>query len=131
MASKTLGIREFRAALKRLPEDMRREVFEAVSKTAKGVHQKGRANIASMTTKRSGDLSRLYRVGLSRKALSARVGYLSEKSRGAAFYARFINDGTSKMQARPFHTNAVESERELDTQRMVRARDDALRRVLR
>lgn len=126
MASKMTGVREFRAALKRAPNDLRDEVLTAVTTTVNGVHAKGKANIASMTTKRTGELSRNYRKGISRKQLSGRVGYLSAKARGAAFYARFVNDGTSKMQARPFHTNAIESERELDTMRMVAARDRVL-----
>lgn len=124
--SRMTGVREFRAALKRAPNDLRENVLQAVTETVNGVHRRGKANIASMTTKRTGELSRNYRKGISRKTLSGRVGYLSAKARAAAFYARFVNDGTAKMQARPFHTNAVEAEKELDTVRMVAARDRVL-----
>lgn len=129
MASKMTGVREYRAALKRAPEHLREEVGAAVQETVVGVHTRGKENIASMTTRRTGELARNYRRSFSKKSLSGRVGYLSAKARDVAFYARFVNDGTVKMAARPFHTNAVEAERELDTQRMVKARDDVLARL--
>lgn len=120
------GVREYRAALKAAPAHLRDQVSEAVKATVVAVHARGRANIASMVTRRSGNLSRLYRKSFAKKSLRGRVGYLSAKSRTVAFYARFINDGTVKMSARPFHTNAVEAEKEINTQRMVRARDKML-----
>lgn len=129
MASRMTGVREYRAALKRAPEHLREEVFAAVKETVDGVHARGKANIASMTTRRTGKLAFWYRKGVSKRSLSGRVGYLSAKARDEAFYARFINDGTVNMAARPFHTNAVEAEREIDTQRMVKARDDVLARL--
>lgn len=129
MSSHMTGVREYRAALKRAPEHLREEVFRAIKETVDGVHARGRANIASMTTQRTGQLMRWYRKGLSRKGLSGRVGYLSSGARDLAYYARFVNDGTINMVARPFHTNAVEAEQELDTARMVKARNDALARL--
>lgn len=131
MASRITGIREYRAALKRAPAHLREEVFEAVKDTTESVHARGKANITSMTVRRTGILYRNYRRSLSKASLRGRVGYLSESARDAAFYARFINDGTVKMAARPFHTNAVEAEREADTARMVRARDKAIGRITR
>lgn len=126
MASTMTGVREYRAALKRAPNDLRENVLAAVTETVNGVHARGKANIRSMVTRRSGELDRNYRKSISKKSLSGRVGYLSAKAREAAFYARFVNDGTIKMSARPFHTNAVEAEMELDEARMVAARDRVL-----
>lgn len=128
MASKMTGVRVYRAALKRLPAHLREEVAESIQETVNGVHSRGKANIATMTNEQSGDLNRLYRKSNAPKTLRGRVGYLSAASRAKAFYARFVNDGTIKMAARPFHDNAVEAEQELDTARMVKARDDAFRK---
>lgn len=129
MASYMTGVREYRAALKAAPDHLRDKVAEAVKATTFAVHARGKANIASMVKRRSGTLARRYRKSFSKKTLRGRVGYLSTASRADAFYARFINDGTVNMPARPFHTNAVEAERELDTQRMVKARDNMLGRL--
>lgn len=129
MASRMTGVREYRAALKRAPAHLREEVADAIKQTVDGVHARGLANIDAMTTARSGFLRRYYNKSVGRKSLRGRVGYLSSTSREVVFYARFINDGTVKMAARPFHTNAVEAEQELDTARMVKARDDALARL--
>lgn len=127
--SEMLGIREYRAALKRAPADMREQVFGAIKTTVDGVHGRAKGNIASMVKKRSGALDRNYRKYVSRQNLTGRVGYLSAAAAAKAFYARFVNDGTSQMPARPFHTNAVEAEKELDTARMVKARDDVIRKM--
>lgn len=129
MASRMVGVREYRAALKRLPQHLKDEVATSIKTTVDAVHARGKSNIASMVTRRTGTLDRNYRRSVSKKSLKGRVGYLSAAARSAAFYARFINDGTIKMQARPFHTNAVEAEKELDEARMVQARDKALRRL--
>lgn len=131
MASKMTGVRETRAALKRAPKALKDNVLAAIKETVDGVHARGKANIAAMVTKRTGALDRNYRKSVAPKSLRGRVGYLSDAARAAAFYARFINDGTVKMEARPFHTNAVEAEKELDTQRMVTARDKALQALVR
>lgn len=124
--SRMHGIREYRAALKRAPAHLRDGVGDAVKQTTEAVHARGKANIDSMTTARTGELRRNYRRSFSKTSLKGRVGYLSAKARDAAFYARFVNDGTVKMAARPFHTNAIEAERDADTARMVKARDRVL-----
>ena len=132
MASRITGVREYRAALKFASPHLRDRVLEAIRATTIAVHARGKANIASMTTRRTGELSRLYRRSVSKKTLRGRVGYLSAASRGKVFYARFVHDGTAStgfgkgITARPFHDNAVEAEHEQDTQRMVRARDKML-----
>lgn len=126
MASRMTGVREMRAALKRAPDNLKDGVRDAIQKTVDGVHARGKANIAAMVTNRTGNLFRLYRKSNAPKTLRGRVGYLSAASRDGAFYARFVNDGTVKMEARPFHTNAVEAEKELDEARMVKARDHML-----
>ena len=130
------GIRQMRRALKRLPDDLKDQVRKEMQITLDGVHARGRANIAAMIPKagndvRTGNLKRLYRKSKVGKALKGRVGYLSRASFRKAWYARFVNDGTVKMTARPFHTNAVEAEKERDTRRMVLARNKAVTLALR
>lgn len=129
MASRMTGIKEYRAALRRLPADLKEDVAAAIKTTVDGVHARGKANIQSMVKRRTGTLEKNYRKSVAKKALRGRVGFLSAKARSEAFYARFINDGTVNMAARPFHTNAVEAEQEADTQRMVRARNLALAKL--
>lgn len=126
MTSRMTGIKEARAALKQAPSVMKDEVIAAIRQTVNGVHSRGQSNISSMVTQRSGALLRNYRKSVRTASLTGVVGYITAKARSEAFYARFINDGTVKMAARPFHTNAVESEKEADQGRMVKARDRVL-----
>lgn len=126
MASRMTGVRQYRADLKRAPAQLKESVADAIRETVDGVHGRGKANIAAMVISRSGALARNYRKSVGRKSLRGRVGYLSAKARDEAFYARFVNDGTINMAARPFHTNAVEAEMDLDQSRMVKARDRVL-----
>lgn len=126
MASRMTGIREFRSALKDAPDALRDRIYRAIKTSVDGVHARGLGNLASMVQRRTGTLARNYRRVANRQGLSGRVGYLSDKARTEAFYARFINDGTSRISARPFHTAAVEAEEDADTRRMVEARDDVL-----
>ena len=82
---------------------------QAISETVDDVHQAGRENIDAMTTQRSGRLRKWYRKSIRLKGARGLVGYLTRTARGktGAFYARFVHDGTSKTQARPFHDHAV------------------------
>lgn len=78
--------------------------------TVREVAAEGRANIRAMTRRRSGQLLRFYRSSVSRGAIAVgRVGYLTARAKRSAFYARFINDGTREIAARPFHSLAVEA----------------------
>lgn len=129
MPSKIEGIREMRRDLRRAPEMLRERVADAIRETVDAVHRRGRENIASMVERRTGLLAQNYRKRVSRQSLVGRVGYLSRKSQAETFYARFVNDGTRRAEARPFHTEAVEAERERDLQRMIDARDAALRPI--
>ncbi len=127
MASRIVGARKWQRAMKQLPDDLRANVADALKETVDAVHARGKANIASMLTRRSGELEKNYRRSVSKKSLKGRVGYLSRKAASAAFYARFVDGGTINMAARPFHTNAVEAEREHGERRMREARDKAIR----
>lgn len=127
--SEMLGIREYRAVLKKAPAELRAEVFEAIGTTVNGVHARAKSNIRTMVKRRTGVLEKNYRKYVSRQNLTGRVGYLSSAARAAAFYAGFVNDGTQNAPAKPFHTNAVEAEKELDTARMMKARDDVVRKM--
>ncbi|WP_216671389.1 hypothetical protein, partial [Mangrovicoccus sp. HB161399] len=67
------------------------------------------ANIGSMTTRRTGKLRSWYRKSLRKAKVSGFVGYISAKARSAAYYARFVHDGTLRQDARPFHERAVDA----------------------
>lgn len=82
-------------------------VSAAIAKTVVDVHRAGLENIDAMVSKRSGRLRRFYKKSLRAKGARGLVGYVSAKARRAAFYARFVHDGTSKQKARPFHDHAV------------------------
>lgn len=97
-----------------------------IRETVEEVHREGRANINAMTTKRTGRLLRGYKKAIREGGAVGLVGYVSAAARRVAHYARFINDGTSKMQARPFHDQAVNSEAGNHAKRMRRAQQAAL-----
>lgn len=97
-----------------------------IRETVEEVHLEGRKNIDAMTDKRTGRLRRWYKKALRKGGSVGLVGYVSRKARSAAYYARFVHDGTSKTKARPFHDQAVNSEAGNHAKRMRRANADAL-----
>lgn len=107
--SKIIGVAEARQALRNAPKYIRFLAADVIEDVIKSTHLDAKANMNSMgIKKKSGNLSRFYRRSINKKKLTGRVGLLSSRARKKAFYARFINDGTEKMTARPFHTAAVE-----------------------
>lgn len=120
--AKIKGVRAVRAALKKAPPELRKQVGEVVESAVKSVHTQAKANLSAWigtspraTVTVSGKqeprrlLRRLYRMSVSKSALNGRVGYLSKETRAKAYYARFVHDGTAHSASHPFHQNAVDA----------------------
>lgn len=105
--SRLKGAVKARARARQRPDILDRQVAAAISDTVDEVHQAGRANIDSMVKRRSGLLRRRYRKQVRRNAMTGLVGYITKSAQRAAFYARFVHDGTKFVTARPFHDLAV------------------------
>ena len=101
------GFRKARAKSRRRSEALDANVRVAIAETVTEVRRDGLDNLASMTKKRSGTLVRNYKKALRKGGMVGLVGYITARARDAAFYARFIHDGTSRIKARPFHDQAV------------------------
>ena len=80
---------------------------KAIAETVGEVHRAGLENIDATVGKKSGRLRRFYKKSLRANGAKGLVGYISAKARRAAFYARFVHDGTARTKARPFHDHAV------------------------
>lgn len=107
--SRMIGIRKRRAAQRSAPSILAQAVRGHLAEIVRTVEADGKSNMDAMVKRRSGALKRYYRSSVSGGALLVgRVGYLTPRARKNAFYARFLNDGTRDMPARPFHDNAVE-----------------------
>ncbi|XAT57851.1 hypothetical protein GN241_11055 [Rhodobacteraceae bacterium IMCC1335] len=101
------GHKQSRARSRRRSKAVDANVAAAISETVVDVHRAGVENIDAMVSKRSGRLRKFYKKSLRAKGTRGLVGYVSAKARRAAFYARFVHDGTSRQKARPFHDHAV------------------------
>ncbi|WP_208348702.1 hypothetical protein [Pseudaestuariivita rosea] len=121
------GFKRARARVRRSVSALEEASLDALAETVDAVHRAGRQNIQAMVRRRSGRLSRFYRKSISRARKLGRVGYLTRRARREAFYARFVHDGTRRLQARPFHDQAVAQEDAPHLRRMGRAVRKALR----
>ncbi|QDL91500.1 hypothetical protein FDP22_06720 [Paroceanicella profunda] len=127
--SRVDGIRAQRVRVKRLTTALQEEVADSINETIDQVHAAGLANLDAMVTRRTGRLRRYYRKAFRRGTLEGLVGYISAKGRDAAFYARFVHDGTEEMAARPWHDTAIEEVAPDHAQRMRRASPSELART--
>lgn len=105
--SRLKGITSARTRARQRPSILDQKAVAAISETVDEVHQAGRANIDSMVKRRSGLLRRRYRKQVRKNIKTGLVGYITKSARKAAFYARFVHDGTKFATARPFHDLAV------------------------
>ncbi|WP_161555858.1 HK97-gp10 family putative phage morphogenesis protein [Mangrovicoccus ximenensis] len=108
---------------------LKNTALEGINRTITSVHKDGTSNIDAMTRRRTGLLRRWYRKSLRKASVSGFVGYISAKARDAAFYARFVHDGTSKADPRPFHERAVEMNSGEHSAEMRQALRDALKQA--
>ena len=116
--SKLRGVSGARKRAKQRPDALGGFVNVAISETVNAVHHAGRANIDAMVKRRRGVLRRRYSKTVRKPVFTGFVGYITAKSRRAAFYARFVHDGTKTATARPFHDLAVAEQERRHSQRM-------------
>ncbi|MEM9058935.1 MAG: HK97-gp10 family putative phage morphogenesis protein [Pseudomonadota bacterium] len=102
------GIAAARRRRARAPDVLREAAADRIRETVTAGRKAGRENIDQMVDRRTGVLKRFYRSSVSAITLTGRFGYISRKGQRAAFYARFLNDGTRHLAPRPFHDNAVD-----------------------
>lgn len=120
--SRIKGIRAGRRRVAAMPTVLAVLAREGIAETVNEVRGKGRENIRAMVRRRSGKMLRFYNSSVSRGAIiTGRVGYITDRARDQAFYARFIHDGTRHIAARPFHDMAVEETEIGHRQRMRQA----------
>lgn len=124
--SRLKGVAGARARARARPDILDQKIVVAISETVEAVHQAGRSNIDSMVKRRSGLLRRRYRKQVRKSQKTGLVGYISKSARRAAFYARFVHDGTRYATARPFHDLAVADQQHPHSRRM----KAALRRTI-
>lgn len=124
--SRATGFKRARSAAKKRPAVLDRAVVDAISETVDAVHAEGVSNINALMTRRTGLLRRRYRRQMRAARKTGVVGYVTLSSARAAFYARFVHDGTRYITARPFHDLAVASQREKHRARMLRAKRRAI-----
>ena len=105
--SRLKGVSKARARSRQRPDILDAKTVAAISETVDQVHKAGRENIDRMIKRRSGLLRRRYRKQVRSRTKTGLVGYITKSARKAAFYARFVHDGTRYAEARPFHDLAV------------------------
>ncbi len=119
--SRARGFRGARRRAKARPGLLDKVTVDAIGDTVDAVHGAGRANIAAMVKRRSGLLRRRYSKTVRKAKQTGLVGYITRSARRAAFYARFVHDGTRYTSARPFHDLAVAEQAPKHKRRMRRA----------
>lgn len=135
------GGKELRAALKRLPEDLRQEASKEVRASTIAMHRKvmallssaasyapfwhGKAGMQNVT----GAARRSFRYSVSDKGLTGKVGLLSAAAEQRAFYLRFFLNGTKDQPARNVFADAFEDERDVFIANQRRALDSVLARL--
>lgn len=125
--SQLKGVKKARARVRKLPDALDQKAVSAISDTVTEVHKAGRANIDNMVKRRSGVLRRRYMKSVRKQTKTGKVGYISKAARRAAFYARFVHDGTKLAAARPFHDLAVAETEGAYVRRMRRALGSTIR----
>jgi HK97 gp10 family phage protein len=120
------NVGRLRRLLRRLPDDITAKVKDAIAEAAQLVQAEAEASAPRETGRMAGEIS----AKTSRDGLSAKVGFLGVKSvKRRAFYAKFIEFGTSKMPAKPFLFPALERSRAEISGRIRAAVNDALIRA--
>ncbi|MEL6980670.1 MAG: hypothetical protein AAGM38_18675 [Pseudomonadota bacterium] len=129
--SKIRGVIELRRALRKAPEAMRDVVREEIGDTVEDVHRDGLRLMDAMVTRRSGVLRKHYKAKRpSAKGFKGWVGYRGKRAIRAAYYARWVHDGTVKTPSRPFHYRAEQRHLIRFRRAMRLAASHALGRVL-
>ena len=119
--SKLSGARRVRKAVREAPVAVQRAIVEELQAVGEAVHAEGLANMdAAFGTSEKGfvevrgkryprqQVRRRYTLRIAPRALRVRIGYLTPSAQRAAYYARFLHDGTRFFQGSFFHMRAVE-----------------------
>lgn len=120
MASGFVGIKEANRALKRLPEFAREDVQPVMDVTAFNIARNAQARV----NRRTGFLANRIRWTSRPRSMSAVVGVAPE-----AYYWKFLEYGTVRMDAAPFMRPAAEAEQSTHGAAMVRALEKANARM--
>lgn len=105
--SRMTGATRLRRKLRRFPEDTTAEVKTAIAEAAESVHAQALGRVPVDT----GTLARNLSYRVSKDGLEARVGVLGARAKREAYYAGFVEFGTSRKPARPYLRPALEEER--------------------
>ena len=105
--SRLKGATRARARARAMPKVLKKNVSLSLGETIASVEVKALRNMDAMVEHRTGTLRRHYKKALLSSSLIGRVGYVTKAAGRAAFYARFVHDGTESAKARPFHDWAV------------------------
>lgn len=135
------GAKELRAAIKRLPADLRTEASKEVRASTMAMHRKviellssaasyapfwhGKAGMQNVT----GAARRSFRYSVVDKGLTGRVGLLSAAAEQKAFYLRFFLHGSVHQPARNVFDDAFEGERDVFIANQLRALTSVLARL--
>ncbi len=125
------GVTELRRKLRKLPQDIKREVQDEIVEAGTEVYQTMLANVPRET----GNLASLLEMKVSPDGLSVRVGLVTKKAKRDGFYARFLELGTKgsaeknipPMMPRPFIAPALDVNRTSIARRI----QDAVQRAIR
>jgi hypothetical protein len=115
------GFKGARSRARARPDILDKQATLAITETVDVVHRTGRTNIDAMVKRRTGLLRRRYRKTVRKAQILGLVGYFTASARRAAFYARFVHDGTRYITARPFHDLAVAEYETSHSRRMRKA----------
>lgn len=109
------GITQLRRALRKLPQDIKAEVQDAVLEAGTMVYR----DMVAAAPRETGNLAQSIQIKRSPDKLVVRVGFVSKKAKRDGFYARFHELGTKgspehnipPLPARPFIAPALDANR--------------------
>lgn len=145
--AKIRGAKELRAAIRKMPPDLKAEATKEVRASTKRMHRKvmellnsaasyapfwhGKPGMQNVTTAlhAAGTARRNYRYSVVKQGMTGRVGLLSPAAERTAFHMRFFLYGTVHQPARNVHADAFESERDVFIDNQTKALGRVLSRL--
>lgn len=122
------GVNNFRRLLRKLPDDVGKEVRTEIKEAAELIEYDAK----SMAPKQYGDMAAAISHKLGRDGLSAQIGFSSRWKRlwrAGGWRSHFIELGTIRQRAQPFLFPAWERNRADITKRISRAINNTLERL--
>jgi hypothetical protein len=140
--AKITGANELRAAIRKLPEDLRKEATAEVRVSSKAMRDRvmqlfdseGMKN-TTVTNKQkgwvhvAGTARKNYRWSVTGKGMTGRVGLLTPAANRAAWYLKFFLWGSKHQPARDVTATAFEHERDVYIKNQEAALDRVLERL--